>query len=53
VESSLWPYSIIAENNSLVRRKKPHVKKSGKMPIKGIGLMAWQKIRIAMALLDQ
>jgi len=49
----LWPHSIITENNSLVRRKKPHVKKSRKIPIKEIGLVAQQKIKIAMASLDQ
>jgi len=26
VKSSPWPHSIIAENSSLVRRKKPHEK---------------------------
>jgi len=46
VELSLQPHGIIAENSNLVRRKKPYVKKSEKMPIKGTGLAAWQEIRI-------
>jgi len=29
VESSLWPHSVIAKKNSLVRERKSHVEKSG------------------------
>jgi len=50
---TLWPHGIIAKNSSLVRRKKPYVERSRKMPIKGIGLVLQQEIRIAMASLNQ
>ena len=53
VELSMQPHSIIAENSSIARKKKSHVEKSGKIPIKGTGLVAWQKIRIVIALLNQ
>jgi len=53
VELSPWPHGIIAEKSSLVRKRKSHVKKSGEMPIKGTGLVAWQEIRIAAISLDQ
>jgi len=49
----MQPHSIIAENSSIARKKKSHVEKSGKIPIKGTGLVAWQKIRIVIALLNQ
>jgi len=32
-ESSLWPHGVIAEKSSLVRERKPHIEKSGKMSI--------------------
>ena len=32
-ELSLWPHGIIAENSSLVRKKKSHVEKSSKTSI--------------------
>ena len=50
---TLWLHGIIAKNSSLVRRKKPYVERSGKMLIKGIGLVLQQEIRIAMASLNQ
>ena len=30
---SPWPYNVITEKSSLVRKKKPHVEKSEEMPI--------------------
>jgi len=41
------------EKSSLVRNRKPHVEKSGKMPIKGTGPAAQQEIRIATTSLNQ
>jgi len=51
VKSSPWPHSIIAEKSNLVRKKKPHVKKSRETSIKGTGPVA--QIRIATTSLNQ